>query len=397
MLRPTRFAIRRSLFYTLARRCISSVPLNRHDPLRFASTPASQRLMSDLSVLTFRAMEGDPNEVLDFEFVEEPLGFPVEHGFGYIELEFGQVLDDRYEIRRKLGWGLNSSVWLSWDLEESRYVAIKVLTMSATDNVWAGRFEEVKILEHLSSPTPLSATIAHCMPLLRYSFLPDKERKGYGRFKSTADIDALLDKDPSRRHSPERSLPPGRWVQAAVSQPLPMPSLEDAMTGSFILTDFGSDAQVTNDITPVMLRAPETLLEGPWNEKVDIWIVGCLIYEFLAGAHLFFQTSVGDDKHMPHLQQMAAASGDFFKQSQLSESKRGSGILKPGAEMLNGVLPRRLTPVSNMLGLYCKEMQPRELQGAVSMIERCLRLDPKDRPSAHELLGDPWLTSTGQA
>ncbi|THH05066.1 hypothetical protein EW145_g5065, partial [Phellinidium pouzarii] len=57
-------------------------------------------------------------------------------------------------------------------------------------------------------------------------------------FKSTADIDALLDKDPSRRHSPERSLPPGRWVQAAVSQPLPMPSLEDAMTGSFILTDF---------------------------------------------------------------------------------------------------------------------------------------------------------------
>jgi serine/threonine-protein kinase SRPK3 len=30
-------------------------------------------------------------------------------------------------------------------------------------------------------------------------------------------------------------------------------------------------------ITPDALRAPETILGGPWNEKVDIWIFGCLV------------------------------------------------------------------------------------------------------------------------
>lgn len=55
---------------------------------------------------------------------------------------------------------------------------------------------------------------------------------------SQADVAAFLEADPSRHHPPEES-----WqcvVQAAVSQPLPRPSLADAMTRTYILADFGS-------------------------------------------------------------------------------------------------------------------------------------------------------------
>jgi serine/threonine protein kinase len=56
-----------------------------------------------------------------------------------------------------------------------------------------------------------------------------------------ADIAALIERDPSRRHPPEES-----WecvVQAAVSQPLPLPSLSEAMNRTYMVSDFGSGKQ----------------------------------------------------------------------------------------------------------------------------------------------------------
>ncbi|GBE89766.1 hypothetical protein SCP_1700910 [Sparassis crispa] len=32
---------------------------------------------------------------------------------------------------------------------------------------------------------------------------------------------------------------------------------------------------------------PEILIWGPWNEKVDIWTFGCLIFEIVTGGVLF--------------------------------------------------------------------------------------------------------------
>jgi len=52
------------------------------------------------------------------------------------------------------------------------------------------------------------------------------------------DFAALLEADPPRRHPPEES-----WdctVQAAVSQPLPLLSLSEAMKRTYIVSDFGS-------------------------------------------------------------------------------------------------------------------------------------------------------------
>ncbi|KAG6860547.1 hypothetical protein C0995_009941 [Termitomyces sp. Mi166 len=65
---------------------------------------------------------------------------------------------------------------------------------------------------------------------------------------STEDITSLLISDPSRRHDPENS--PDGMVQAAVSQPLPLPSFEDAMKSTFLLGDY-SHGRLLFDWTPL--------------------------------------------------------------------------------------------------------------------------------------------------
>jgi hypothetical protein len=50
-------------------------------------------------------------ELVDLTFVEEPLGLRADQGYGYMQVEFGERIgpEGRYEILRKLGWGMNVS------------------------------------------------------------------------------------------------------------------------------------------------------------------------------------------------------------------------------------------------------------------------------------------------
>lgn len=60
----------------------------------------------------------------------------------------------------------------------------------------------------------------------------------YSTTMTTNDIEAWVAKDPSRRHAPEASA--DGVVRAAVSQPLPMISEDEAMRATYVLADFGS-------------------------------------------------------------------------------------------------------------------------------------------------------------
>ncbi|KAG6894812.1 hypothetical protein C0992_004530, partial [Termitomyces sp. T32_za158] len=91
-------------------------------------------------------------------------------------------------------------------------------------------------------------------------------------------ITSLLVSDPSQRHDPEDS--PDGIVQAAVSQPFPLPSYDEAIDRTFVLGDF-SHAQPLSErppgpITIPLHRPPENIILGPWNEKTDIWQFRCL-------------------------------------------------------------------------------------------------------------------------
>uniref|UniRef100_T1IT11 non-specific serine/threonine protein kinase n=1 Tax=Strigamia maritima TaxID=126957 RepID=T1IT11_STRMM len=46
---------------------------------------------------------------------------------GYYRVKLGKIFHDRYLVIRKLGWGFFSTVWLGQDLQDTRFVALKIV------------------------------------------------------------------------------------------------------------------------------------------------------------------------------------------------------------------------------------------------------------------------------
>ncbi|KAK0234920.1 kinase-like domain-containing protein [Armillaria nabsnona] len=219
------------------------------------------------------------------------------------------------------------------------------------------------------------------------------------------DIPSLLTCDPPRLNIPEQT-----WegtIQTAVSQPLPSPSfLDDLLTRNFFIADFGSaqivepDDRTTDNITPCALRAPETILLGPWNQRVDIWTFGCLVFELITGHNLFEYVPYPDrglDAAAGHLWQMICFTGEGFEPKQLKWSQRATQYFERttcGFCYLKENPPRFIYPFETPLRKY-KVISEEDVLVTATFMRRCLRLDPDDRPSAEQLLDDPFWAERG--
>ncbi|XP_059171766.1 SRSF protein kinase 3-like isoform X2 [Physella acuta] len=64
---------------------------------------------------------------------------------GYHPVKIGDLLNNRYHIVRKLGWGHFSTVWLSWDLQCKRFVALKVV--KSAQHYTETALDEIKLLK----------------------------------------------------------------------------------------------------------------------------------------------------------------------------------------------------------------------------------------------------------
>ncbi|BFG03286.1 SRSF protein kinase 3 [Drosophila madeirensis] len=71
---------------------------------------------------------------------------------GYHPVNIGDLFQGRYHVIRKLGWGHFSTVWLCWDLQEKRYVAIKIVK-SAPHFAETAK-DEIKILRTVRETDP---------------------------------------------------------------------------------------------------------------------------------------------------------------------------------------------------------------------------------------------------
>ncbi|XP_055849958.1 SRSF protein kinase 3 [Episyrphus balteatus] len=71
---------------------------------------------------------------------------------GYHPVNIGDLFQGRYHVVRKLGWGHFSTVWLCWDLQEKRYVAIKIVK-SARHFAETAK-DEIKILKSVRDSDP---------------------------------------------------------------------------------------------------------------------------------------------------------------------------------------------------------------------------------------------------
>ncbi|KAI0982554.1 hypothetical protein GJ496_011668, partial [Pomphorhynchus laevis] len=71
---------------------------------------------------------------------------------GYHPVQIGDVYNKRYHVMRKLGWGHFSTVWLCWDFQEKRFVAMKVV--KSQKHYTETALDEIKLLKAVRDTNP---------------------------------------------------------------------------------------------------------------------------------------------------------------------------------------------------------------------------------------------------
>uniref|UniRef100_UPI003D9C9359 SRSF protein kinase 1b n=1 Tax=Danio rerio TaxID=7955 RepID=UPI003D9C9359 len=64
---------------------------------------------------------------------------------GYHHVKIGDLFNGRYHVIRKLGWGHFSTVWLAWDTQGKRFVAMKVV--KSAEHYTETALDEIKLLK----------------------------------------------------------------------------------------------------------------------------------------------------------------------------------------------------------------------------------------------------------
>uniref|UniRef100_A0A671N7Z0 non-specific serine/threonine protein kinase n=1 Tax=Sinocyclocheilus anshuiensis TaxID=1608454 RepID=A0A671N7Z0_9TELE len=71
---------------------------------------------------------------------------------GYHHVKIGDLLNGKYHVIRKLGWGHFSTVWLAWDIQGKRFVAMKVV--KSAEHYTETALDEIKLLRSVRNTDP---------------------------------------------------------------------------------------------------------------------------------------------------------------------------------------------------------------------------------------------------
>jgi len=174
------------------------------------------------------------------------------------------------------------------------------------------------------------------------------------------------------------------------------------------LCDLGSASDASeNEITPYLVsrfyRAPEIILGAPYDPSLDIWSIGCTLYELYTGKILFPGRS---NNHMLLLMMEVrgrfnskmikkAKFGDVYFDKmggfESVEKDRITGndvvrkvhISKPTRD-----LRARLMPPSSV---KLNDEEAKLLTSFIELLDKCLMLDPSRRITPREALAHPFI------
>lgn len=151
-----------------------------------------------------------------------------------------------------------------------------------------------------------------------------------------------------------------------------------------VLTDFGSNLKIRElddeEIQTRYYRAPEVILNLHYTEKIDVWSIGCILYEIYTGRILFDPDKDKDfSRDFHHLflieeicgkipKELAKRSPrkkEFFKNNKLNCSKARNNI------DLKGLINKQESKVNELV---------------IALIQKCLIINPKERPTITELI-----------
>ena len=205
-------------------------------------------------------------------------------------------LSDRYRLEREIGRGGMATVYLAEDLQDGGQVAVKVLRREITGIFGSGRFgREIRILQRLRHPAIVPVLDSHESSTLHYYVMPYIAGESLGQ---------LLARE--GRLPLERALSIAESLAGALdyahSQGVLHRDVKPANVliakDRVVVCDFGfarvvevaaGDTLSSSGLvlgTPSYM-SPEQAMGGDIDERTDVYALGCVIYEMLAGEPVF--------------------------------------------------------------------------------------------------------------
>ncbi|KAF9338824.1 U4/U6 small nuclear ribonucleoprotein prp4 [Linnemannia elongata] len=332
---------------------------------------------------------------------------------GYYRFGHGELLDGRYLVTSVLGKGVFSSVVKARDSKNGdEEVAIKILR--SNEAMYKAGKKELDILKRLMDNDPLNKK--HIIRLLRhfehrghlclvFESLSMNLREVLKKFGK----DIGLNINAVRIYAQQLFLALSLLKKSNVLHADIKPDniLVNDSKNILKLCDLGSASDTSeNEITPYLVsrfyRAPEIILGMPYDPALDMWSIGCTLYELFTGKILFSGRSNNQMlKHMMDLKgpfpKKMIRKGEF-NQNHFDEDCnflsvevekvtqkdviRTIQISKPTKD-----LKARLMP-------YTSQMAPADVVQVnhfINLLDRCLNLNPEQRITPQEALHHPFI------
>lgn len=352
----------------------------------------------------------------------------------------GQVLNQRYQLLKFLGDGTFGRCVLALDQQHNCQVAIKIIrdVKRYVENAKI----EADILKDIRRADPNGASGCSIMfddfPLDKhyclvfeplgvslYDFLKDNDFRGFwmqdlqsfakqsmealsflheGLRLTHTDLkpeNVLLQSaaPPSASHFPRQGDWQRRRRSSSAAWKDPGPYMRPASSRIKII-DFGNatydDEHHSSIVNTRQYRGPEVLLSLGWDEKSDLWSIGCILMELYAGEQLF--ETHEEMEHLalveriigPFPEAMLANAPQSVKDRYLAQTSSGKWRL-PWPE--KSASPTSERHVSSQVPL-AMQVLPHHVP-FVDFVGRLLRLDASGRPSArrslqHQLFSSPF-------
>ncbi|KAI8058086.1 kinase-like domain-containing protein [Syncephalis plumigaleata] len=217
---------------------------------------------------------------------------------GYYRIILGEVLDKRYHVYNNLGKGVFSNVVLARDtVDGNTDVAIKIIRNN--DTMYRAGMKEIAILKKLQEQDPQGKK--HVIRMLRqfehrnhlcvvFEALSLNLRQVLRKFGKDVGLNIRAVRIYAQQIFLSLSLL--RQCNIIHADIKPDNILVNEAKNVLKLCDLGSASDISeNDITPYLVsrfyRAPEIILGLPYDPAIDMWSVGCTLYELYTGKILF--------------------------------------------------------------------------------------------------------------
>ncbi|KAI6779942.1 Serine/threonine-protein kinase SRPK [Emericellopsis cladophorae] len=359
----------------------------------------------------------------------------------YYPARIGEVLGSQYQIVSKLGFGSTSTVWLARDLNSNQHVALKVFVLSQAFGGPAS--QELGIHARLAS-SPQDHPGREAIPHMLGSFEVSSAEGDHQCLVHQPlwnNLQTYLDESPDGRLSKEAlanvlynvfkaldylhpecqivhtDIKPDNIMfgfkddaaleaveQAEVDNPSPRKEIDGRVVyrsrrlpeprniGPPVLCDFGSalsGPQLRDtDVQPDEYRCPEMILDIPWDNKIDVWNVGCMVWHIFEGEHLFrgIDPELKVYRGRAHLAEMIAVLG----QPQPGLIDRGRLKSKFFSDKCEWQAGNVLLPPTSLEQLE-KRLEGNDKELFIDFMNKMLQWAPEDRQTPEELMTDPWL------